>query len=277
MNIGIVGLGLIGGSLAKSAKKNTDYRVYGANRSRTVVDYALLSGIIDGELNEKTIKECDVIFISLYPESTVKYMEDNAKLFKKGAIVIDCAGIKRSVCEKGFELAAQNGFTFIGGHPMAGTQYSGIKNAKDNMFKTATFVLVPKQGEDVTVLGKARDVIIDIGFARINIMSAEKHDRLIAFTSQLAHVVSNAYVKSPSANEHNGISAGSYRDLTRVAYLNETMWTELFLENGDNLVRELDTLIGELSKYRDAIKANDPDTLKQLLKEGREAKERIDS
>ena len=277
MNIGIVGLGLIGGSLAKSAKKNTDYRVYGANRSRAVVDYALLSGIIDEELTEKTLKDCDIVFISLYPEATVKYMEDNAENFKKNSIVIDCAGIKRSVCEKGFELAKKHGFNFIGGHPMAGTQYSGIKNAKDTMFRTATFVLVPKPEEEVTVLGRARDAIIAIGFARITIMNAEKHDRLIAFTSQLAHVVSNAYVKSPSANEHNGISAGSYRDLTRVAYLNETMWTELFMENGDNLVRELDTIITELSKYRDAIKANDPDTLKQLLKEGREAKERIDS
>ena len=277
MNIGIVGLGLIGGSLAKSAKKNTDFRVYGANRSRSVVDYALLSGIIDEELNEKTVKDCDIIFVSLYPDATIRYIEDNARLFKKDAIIIDCAGVKRAVCEKGFQLAGEYGFTLIGGHPMAGTQYSGIKNAKDTMFRAATFVLVPKQDEEVAILSKARDAIISIGFARITIMNAEKHDRLIAFTSQLAHVVSNAYVKSPSANEHNGISAGSYKDLTRVAYLNENMWTELFMDNGDNLVRELDGIINELSKYRDAIKANDPDTLRQLLKEGCEAKERIDS
>ncbi len=277
MNIGVVGLGLIGGSLAKSAKKNTNHKVLGADRSKPVLDYALLSGVIDGELNTKALQDCDVVFLSLYPEATIKYIEDNAKNFKKDSIVIDCAGTKRAVCEKGFALAEENGFHFIGGHPMAGTQYSGIKYAKDTMFKNACFVLVPKHQEDVYVLGKARDVIIEIGFAKITVMDAEKHDRLIAFSSQLAHVVSNAYVKSPSANEHKGISAGSYKDMTRVAYLNENMWTELFIDNGDNLTNELDILIKELTKYRDAIKAKDAETLRLLLKEGREAKERIDS
>lgn len=277
MNIGVVGLGLIGGSLAKSAKKNTNHKILGTDRSKPVLDYALLSGVIDGELTPTALKDCDVVFLSLYPEATIKYIEDNAKNFKKDSIVIDCAGTKRAVCEKGFTIGEENGFHFIGGHPMAGTQYSGIKYAKDTMFKNACFVLVPKYEEDVYVLGKARDVIIKIGFAKISVMDAEKHDRLIAFSSQLAHVVSNAYVKSPSANEHKGISAGSYKDMTRVAYLNENMWTELFIDNSDNLVNELDILIKELAKYRDAIKEKDADTLRLLLKDGREAKERIDS
>ena len=159
---------------------------------------------------------------------------------------------------------------------MAGTQFSGFENSKDTMFHNAPFVLTPKENEDILTLANAREVIISIGFGRVSVMSAERHDKLIAFTSQLAHIVSNAYVKSPSSTQRKGISAGSYKDLTRVAYLNETMWTELFLENKDNLIFEVDNLIAELKKYSDAMKNDDADTLKQLLRDGREAKERAD-
>ena len=276
MNIGIVGLGLIGGSLAKSAKKNTDARVFGFDRAKTVLDYALLSGIIDEPLTAEAVPGCDCILLALYPADTVRWVEDNAARIAPDALVLDCAGVKRSVCGPCFEIAAQHGFHFIGGHPMAGTQFSGIKYARDNLFSAATFVLVPPPGTDAAVLARARDAVIGIGFARISVMTPEQHDRLIAFTSQLAHVVSNAYVKSPSANEHHGISAGSYRDLTRVARLNEQMWTELFLDNRDNLIAEIDGLAAELERYADALRAGDAETLQNLLREGREAKERID-
>ena len=276
MNIGIVGLGLIGGSLAKSAKKNTDARVFGFDRAKTVLDYALLSGIVDEPLTAEAVPGCDCILLALYPADTVRWVEDNAARIAPDALVLDCAGVKRSVCGPCFEIAAQHGFHFIGGHPMAGTQFSGIKYARDNLFSAATFVLVPPPGTDAAVLARARDAVIGIGFARISVMTPEQHDRLIAFTSQLAHVVSNAYVKSPSANEHHGISAGSYRDLTRVARLNEQMWTELFLANRDNLIAEIDGLAAELTRYADALRAGDAETLQNLLREGREAKERID-
>ncbi len=276
MNIGIVGLGLIGGSLAKSAKKNTDARIFGFDRARTVLDYALLSGIVDETLTAEAVPNCDCIILALYPADTVRWVEDNAARIAPDTLVIDCAGVKRSVCGPCFELAEKHGFCFIGGHPMAGTQFSGIKYARDNLFSAATFVLVPPPGTDAAVLARARDAVIGIGFARISVMTPEQHDRLIAFTSQLAHVVSNAYVKSPSANEHHGISAGSYRDLTRVARLNEQMWTELFLANRDNLIAEIDGLAAELERYADALRAGDADTLRTLLREGREAKERID-
>ncbi len=273
MNIGVVGLGLIGGSIAKSAKKNTKFKVYGYDINGDVIKKAVKEKILDGELSEEKLSQCDYIFIPLYPEAVIEYVKNNAKVFKSDAVVIDCAGVKRSVCEECFKIAESNGFIFVGGHPMAGTQYSGFDNSKDTMFHNAPFVLTPKENEDILVLANAREVIMKLGFGRVSVMTAQKHDKLIAFTSQLAHVVSNAFVKSPSAKERKGISAGSYKDLTRVAYLNENMWTELFLDNKDNLIFELDNIINELKKYSDAMKNDDADTLKQLLRDGKEAKE----
>ena len=276
MNIGVVGLGLIGGSIAKSAKKNTNFKVYGYDINEAVVKKAVQEKSIDGELTEKRLAVCDYVFIPLYPEAVVEYVEKNASIFKDGAVIIDCAGVKRSVCDKCFKIAENFNFVFVGGHPMAGTQFSGFENSKDTMFYNAPFVLTPKENEDILVLANAREVIMKLGFGRVSVMTPQKHDKLIAFTSQLAHVVSNAFVKSPSAIERKGISAGSYKDLTRVAYLNENMWTELFLDNKDNLIFELDNIINELKKYSDAMKNDDPETLRQLLKDGREAKERAD-
>ena len=276
MNIGIVGLGLIGGSLAKSAKKSTIFKVYGFDLNKDVIKSAISDKSIDGELTQKKLSSCDYVFIPLYPDAVIEYVDNNAKFFKDGAVVIDCAGVKRSVCEKCFDIADKHNFTFVGGHPMAGTQYSGFENAKDTMFYNAPFVLTPKENEDILILANAREVIMKLGFGRVSVMTPHKHDKLIAFTSQLAHIVSNAFVKSPSALERKGISAGSYKDLTRVAYLNENMWTELFLDNKDNLIFELDNIIEELKKYSDAMKNNDADTLKQLLKDGKEMKIKAD-
>ena len=276
MNIGIVGLGLIGGSIAKSAKKNTKFKVYGYDIDPATVKKAIAEDSIDGELTEKRISICDYIFIPLYPEAVIKFVEKYASLFKEGATVIDCAGVKRSVCEKCFAIAENYNFFFVGGHPMAGTQFSGFENSKDTMFYNAPFVLTPKENEDILILANAREVIMQLGFGRVSVMTPQKHDKLIAFTSQLAHVVSNAFVKSPSALERKGISAGSYKDLTRVAYLNENMWTELFIDNKDNLIFELDNIIAELQKYSDALKCDDAQTLKQLLKDGKEAKIKAD-
>jgi prephenate dehydrogenase len=276
MKIGVVGLGLIGGSLAKSAKKNTNFKVYGYDLNKEVIKNAISENSIDGELTQKRLQSCDYVFIPLYPEAVIEYVENNASFFKEGAVVIDCAGVKRCVCDKCFEIAENNNFSFVGGHPMAGTQYSGFENSKDTMFYNAPFVLTPKENEDILTLANAREVIMKLGFGRVSVMTPQKHDKLIAFTSQLAHIVSNAYVKSPSALERKGISAGSYKDLTRVAYLNEDMWTELFIENKENLIFELDFIISELQRYSDAIKNDDADRLKRLLREGKEMKLRAD-
>ena len=276
MKIGIVGLGLIGGSLAKAFQFNTDSDVFACDKDELSYKRAVLVNAIDGKLTEETLSECDFVFLALYPDATLEYMEENAKYIKRDAIVIDCCGVKEHVCPKLFELSEKYGFHYVGGHPMAGRQFSGFRYAQENLFRGATMILVPKAGEDINLLEKLKYCLTRIGFKHIGVTTAEKHDEIIAYTSQLAHVVSNAYVKSPRAEAHKGFSAGSYRDLTRVAKLSETMWTELFMENRGNLVAELDFIIDSLTEYRDALVENDAERLKSLLREGRERKERID-
>lgn len=274
--IGVAGLGLIGGSMCKALIK-AGHVVVGMDKDSVTEDYARLAGIIDDKLTPARMGECDYIFVALYPQAAVEFIRDNASLIKPGAVVMDLCGVKRAVCQPCFDIAREHGFTYIGGHPMAGTQFSGIKYARDDMFQNATMVMVTREDEDIFVLGDLRELLRDAGFKAVTLTTAEKHDEMIAFTSQLAHVVSNAYVKSPTARAHHSFSAGSYRDLTRVAKLNESMWTELFLDNADYLCNELDWIISALSEYRDAIKDGNADELKRLLREGRERKEEIDT
>ena len=274
--VGIVGLGLMGASLCK-ALKAAGYPVLGVDIDESTQKYAELTGTVDGKLTEENIGTCDFLFIALYPGAAVSWMTQHAARIKKGAIAVDLCGVKRAVCPPCFRLAAENGFTYIGGHPMAGRQFSGIKYAKADLYQNAMMLLVPRENEDLFILSRLRDLLRAAGFAHVAVTTAEKHDEMIAFTSQLAHVVSNAFIKSPTARQHQSYSAGSYRDLTRVAKLNETMWTELFLDNADCLGRELDHLIIALSAYRDALAAADADRLKALLREGRERKEEIDT
>lgn len=276
MTVGVVGLGLIGGSIAKAIKYNTDNKVIGFDIDENVVLKARLLGAIDEEMTEQKISECDIIITGLYPEATKKYITDNAQKFKKGAIVLDTCGVKEYVCEDMYRVARENGFTFIGTHPMAGLHLSGFEHSKVTMFSNASMLLVPSADTGINELEIVRKLFSAIGFTNIQNTTPEEHDRIIAFTSQLAHVVSNAYVKSPSAKLHKGFSAGSYKDLTRVAKLNEVMWTELFLENRENLISEIDTIIENLTKYSKALKEDNADELKKLLRDGRICKEQID-
>ncbi len=275
MVIGIVGLGLIGASLAKAFKYSEKATVLGDDINESTVNIALLSDVIDGKLKGKE-NECDYIFIAVDAHSVVEYVKENGSAFNKNCVVVDCCGVKGIVCEPCFEVAKQNGFTFIGGHPMAGTQFSGLKNSKYDMFYGANMVLVPKKDEDIRVLDNLKQVLVLAGFKSVSVTTAKKHDEVIAFTSQLAHLVSNAYVKSPNAEIHKGFSAGSYKDLTRVAWLNENMWANLFLQNAKNVSFELEHIILELQKYKTAIDNGDFEGLKELLKDGRECKERCD-
>ena len=275
MTVGICGLGLIGGSMAK-AYKAAGHTVLGYDNNDAALGYASLAGITDAVLNEQTLGGCDLLFVALYPEQAANYLRAIAPSVAKETVVIDLCGTKKEICEVGFALAKQYGFTFVGGHPMAGTQYSGIKYAKATLFRGAPMVLVPPVYDDIAFLDRIRTLLAPAGFGKFSVITAEEHDRIIAFTSQLAHVVSNAYVKSPTAKEHRGFSAGSYKDMTRVAWLNEQMWCELFLENKAPLLFELDTIIHSLSEYRAAIADGDADSLKALLRDGRIAKEEID-
>ncbi|MBE6824366.1 MAG: prephenate dehydrogenase/arogenate dehydrogenase family protein [Ruminococcaceae bacterium] len=277
MVIGIVGLGLIGGSLCKAIKQNTAHTVYGFDLDDNINSYALLDGGIDKKLCDSNIGECDYILLSIYPKATVAFLKEKAELIGKSTTVIDCGGIKRSICENCFELANEYGFSFIGGHPMAGLHFSGYKYAKDDLFCGASMILTPQNTDDIAQLQKVSAFIKSLGFSSVTVTTPDEHDKIIAFTSQLAHVVSNAYVKSPQAKIHKGFSAGSYKDLTRVARLNENMWAELFMENKDNLLFEIDHIINALSQYKEALKNEDTASLKLLLKEGSDRKAMIDN
>ena len=275
MTVGVVGLGLIGGSAAR-AYKAAEHRVLGADSDKTTLGYAILSDIIDGELTRDNINSCDLLLIALYPEAAGKYLEENAPFIKSGALVIDLCGTKREICRKGFSLADACGFTFAGGHPMAGTQFSGIKYSRKDLFRGAPMVIVPPRSDDIYLLEAVKSILSPMGFGRFSVTTAERHDEMIAFTSQLAHLVSNAYIKSETAKNHGGFSAGSYKDMTRVAKLNENMWTELFTENSDNLIKELDYIITSLGEYKTALENKDKSTLCRLLRDGSRLKEEID-
>ena len=274
--IGVVGLGLIGASLSK-ALGAAGHRVLGLDTDEHVQKYALLTETVQEELTEENVPDCSFLFLAVYPGAAVETLKRLAPAIRRETIVCDLCGVKRAVCEPCFAMAEEYGFTFVGGHPMAGKQFSGIKYADAGLYQGATMILVPRRQEDLFLVSRLSDLLREAGFRSVTITTAEKHDEMIAFTSQLAHVVSNAYIKSPTAAEHLPFSAGSYRDLTRVAKLNETMWTELFLDNAEHLGFELDCLIRALKEYRDAIAAGDAKTLRRLLKEGRERKEAIDT
>ena len=274
MTVGIVGLGLIGGSFAK-AYKAAGHRVLGYDIDGSVEQFAELSGVLDGPLTDGTISQCDLILIALYPDLTVGYLKEKSALLK-GKLVVDCCGTKREVCKAGFAEAEKSGFTFVGGHPMAGTHYSGFKYSDADMFRGAPFVMVPPVFDDIELLDRVKTALEPAGFGSFSVTGPEEHDRMIAFTSQMAHVISSAYIKSPTAASHKGFSAGSYKDMTRVAWLNPGMWAGLFLENRENLIFELDSFICELEKYRDALKEGDRERLVALLEEGKRRKEEVD-
>ena len=275
MTVGIVGLGLIGGSFAK-AYHEAGAIVLAWNRSRSVLDFAVMSGAVDAELTEDNIAACDLVLIALYPEATIEWFRRMAPHIGSHPVVLDCGGTKRTICAACFPIAEEHGVTFLGGHPMAGTQYSGFKNAKATMYHGAPMVIVPPDFDDVLLFDRVKQLLQPAGFSRFSFTTAEAHDEMIAFTSQMAHVVSNAYIKSPTADQHKGFSAGSYKDMTRVAWLSPEMWAELFLENKDNLLHELDIFMAHLGEYRDAMARDDLPALTRLLDEGRRRKEEVD-
>lgn len=270
--VGIVGLGLIGGSFAK-AYHASGWRVLAFDIDADTMAVASIDETIQATLGPDNVGECDLILLALYPAGCIAWLKENAERVRKDCLVIDTAGVKREVCAGCMPIAAEHGFTFVGGHPMAGTQYSGYKYTRENLFHNAPMVICPPRVDDMALFERIKDLLAPAGFGSICVSTPEEHDKRIAFTSQLAHVVSNAFIKSPTAQGHKGFSAGSYKDLTRVAWLNENMWTELFFDDADNLLFELDTIIASLGEYRDALAVRDADTMRRLLADGRRAKE----
>ena len=275
MNVGILGLGLIGGSLARAYALD-GHTVYACEKDESMLSFAILAGAVHGRLDETTIGTCDLILLAIYPQGSARWLKSNATLISGDALVLDCCGTKQEICAQCFPLAAEYGFTFIGGHPMAGSQFSGFKYSRANLFEGAPMVLVPPVFDDIALLDRAKEALRPCRFGSFSVTTARNHDRMIAFTSQMAHIVSNAYIKSPTAQEHKGFSAGSYRDLTRVAWLNPQMWAELFLENKENVLFELDCFIDSLTAYRQALAEENMPRLVELLDEGRKRKEEVD-
>ncbi len=272
MNVGIVGLGLIGGSMAKSTKARTAHTVWGADRDSETMTLARLSGAIDASLTQENLGGCDLILLAVRPDAAVDWVREHAEEISKTAMVVDLCGVKRVVCGQLAPLAEQHGFSYIGGHPMAGKERGGFVNSSDDLFAGASMILTPDGRTDILMLETLKAFFLDLGFAGLTFTDPDEHDRIIAYTSQLAHITSGAYVKSPEAQRRRGFSAGSYKDMTRVARLDEAMWTELMMDNADYLTLELDLLIKNLSDYLAALRSGDAEALRALLREGRERK-----
>ncbi len=272
MNVGIVGLGLIGGSMAKSIKHRTAHTVWGSDLDAETMMMARMCGAIDAPLTDENLAQCDLILIAIRPAAAIAWVASHADGISPSSIVVDLCGVKRTVVSGITPIAERCGFAYIGGHPMAGRERGGFTASTDDLYVGASMILTPDKRTDMHLLDTLKHFFLDIGFAGLTFSDPEEHDRIIAFTSQLAHITSSAYVKSPEAQRRRGFSAGSFKDMTRVARLDEDMWTELFLADADYLTRELDVLITHLTEYADALKAKDADTLRALLKDGREKK-----
>ncbi len=275
MKIGIVGLGLIGGSMAKAIKEKTGHTVFGYDKNEETMFLASMTGAIDGRLDDGNLSECDLILIAIRPDLAVEWVKGHADGISKNTIVTDLCGVKRMVVNGIAPIAKEHGFKYIGGHPMAGKEVAGFKNAASHLYDGASMILTPDEATDLPLLETLRDLFYELGFAKLTFSTPEEHDRIIAYTSQLAHVTSSAYIKSPESQEQFGCSAGSFKDMTRVARLDEVMWTELMMDNADYLTPQIDLLIAHLQAYQKALHDRDRETLCALLKEGREMKEKV--
>lgn len=269
MKIGIVGLGLIGGSIAKALKNSGRHQIVGTDKNPETLKKALDDGVIE---SGEGIEECDVVFCCLHPEDTVKYLLGHK--FKQGAILTDTCGVKRYILNKVSRPLKERGYKFVGGHPMAGKEKGGYKNSDPDMFKGAYYILIKDADTDPLALSEISSLANDMGFSHITRSTAAEHDKEIAYTSQLAHVVSSAYIKNPLALEH-GFSAGSFEDMTRVAQLDNALWAELFIENSDYLCDEIDLLIDNINKIKEVIKQKNGRQLRSVLQEGNDIREKI--
>ena len=274
MKIVIAGLGIIGGSLAKAIKKYTDHTVYGINRSPKPLQQALDCGAVDAVGTEETLREADVLILGIYPQAAVEFVRQHADKIGKQCVVIDTSGIKSEICPRLAALSEEHGFSFVGFHPMAGKEKNGFDVSEADLFLGASALLVPGNAPEAAV-ERIAALCRKIGFGGVVYTTPEEHDRMIAFTSQLPHVLACAYVFSPNCMNHRGFSAGSYRDVSRVANINAPLWSELFIENKTPLVKELDTLIGNLTLLRDEIEKGDRESLTKLLHRGKEIKEAL--
>lgn len=269
----IAGLGLMGASLAKAIRKYTDCDVYGWNRTVAVTETAIAENVIIGKATDEVLADTDLLIVGLFPQSSIDYILKNVSKLKKGAIIVDIVGVKTTVIDAVEQVCKDSGIIFIGGHPMAGLEVAGYSNSIANLYENASMILVPTIASTDIEIEQMKEFFTCLGFGTIRVCTKEEHDEMIAYTSQLAHIVSNAFMQSPRSAKHQGFSAGSYKDMTRVATLNENVWSELFILNKKDIVKEIDVLLNNIQNLRDAIDKSDEEKLISLLKTGRERKE----
>lgn len=262
MKICVAGLGIIGGSLCLALKR-AGYSVAGWNRSQKPINYALENDIIDESATD--FKKYDAVFVALPPKAAVKFLNENE--FKDGAVVADICGVK-GYLEKEIYKKPRN-FRYLGTHPMAGKEVSGVENACADLFDGASIIIVNNQNSDIYAVQLITELAAEMGFKKIIECSSDEHDRKIAYTSQLAHVVSNAYVKNEEIKGCLGFTGGSFQDMTRIAGVDENVWTELYLLNKKNLSLQIASLISSLEDIKSALDDGDEEELKRVLKDGR--------
>lgn len=272
----IVGLGLMGGSVAMALQKAAPVRVVGMDKDPAVVMQALKRHAIDEVCNDELLSEADVLVLALAPCAAVKVLGELAPKMKKGALVTDLCGVKRYIVQECTPICNQYGLTFVGAHPMAGKEKNGFAQADAALFHGASFIITPEDDVSEEAMKTMRTFAKALGCTRLTVTTPEEHDRMIAFTSQLPHVLAGAYVQSPCSARHEGFSAGSYRDVSRVATVDEVLWSELFAQNSDLLENELEQLIARLEEFRKAIEDKDEAHMKRMIKEGRLCKLRAD-
>lgn len=271
----IIGLGLMGGSTAKNLKTHTSITVYGHDRKEKTIADAIDQGAIDGRLTKAHLASCDLVVVALYPKDAVDFIIDHLNFIQKGAVVIDLCGIKRFLHDQLWQPCQQRGIHYLGAHPMAGRETSGFAHSMESLYDEASMILTPDPDLPKVVLDRVRNLCRQMGFRQIVETTPEHHDDIIAYTSQLAHVLSSAYIQNPAAGQFNGFTGGSFQDLTRVSRLNETMWGELFLRNKDMLTKHLGYLIGKLESYKQSLEQEDTATLFQLMERGTTIKNRL--
>lgn len=270
-DIVVVGLGLIGGSAAKAIKQHTGHKVYGIDTDEAALLDACSCGAIDGKAGPRELAQADMVYLCVYPEGALAFMEENGPKLKAGCVVTDACGVKAALCAGMEKLAPAGKYVFVAGHPMAGKEHSGFGASDPSIFVGASYIIAPCGAPDWAV-DEVEKMALAMGFGHIVHTTPEQHDRIIAFTSQVPHVLACAYVLSPRCREHKGFSAGSYRDVSRVADINDALWTRLFLYNRAALTEELDQLMGDLGLFREAIAAGDEEKLQSLLRKAGNSK-----
>ena len=286
LTYGIVGLGIMGGSIAKSIRQNilsqngSKGKIYACNRSTACLSQAKADGVIDEVFTSDRVREmlpeCDVLFICLYPHATLDFMRDNRDFFKSGSIITDISGVK-GIFQKNLDSILRTDVDFIIGHPMAGGEKEGYANSSAQFFVNHNYILIPEARNSPDHLDLMRDLITAMGFTRITETTCDIHDYKIGFTSQLCHVIASALVESAQDEGITAFGGGSFEDLTRIAMINAPLWTELFISNKEKLVQHIDNFQKMMTSFRTAIQNEDAETLKALLEDTREKRMKMGS